>query len=411
MNQQMQGLTKEGRVKTIQQLELLHYGRQNTAFKNKADADITTATAGYFNYVYGAMAWVQMNLEANAWSVLPKVPYKRSGFRLITSKMAMAAANGISALGGTPESGQIADTVKPDVEYLKLKPKIAQIVFGASTVQDWLARSADDDAIGMEFVRGYAAVNHKENMHNMLLADIEEQAGDANANFAGDVNWESLDRIVSSDAEEDAVGGAHNDWYDPYDAIDRDASKKFDATVRSASGTIGQNGVLTQSVVTRFLRDMLKRGGKHGNVWLTGHDVHTEIQEIYSGQTRYKVGEMMIELGVNGIQTFQGHNVGLQIASLFGIPLIPTKDATHNADDASEVGRMYCLDTTDLEGFGQPRLGIGIAIPTSYNEVGRNHPLFPFVQDKFVEQALYWTFGETLCTKYNSQGKIRDIKL
>ena len=404
---------REGRVRTIQQLERLHYGRlgKGGGFFNKADANIDTSTANYFNYVYGALAWTQLNMEANAWSVLPKAPYKRSGYRLITGRMNMAANNGVTALGGTPESGNIADTVRPPVDLLKIKPKIAQIPFGSSTVMDWLAKSSDDDAIGMDFVRTFSAVNHKENMHKMLLADVEGLASAAGANAAGQLNWETLDRIISSDAEEDTLGGAHNDWYDPYDSLDRDATTKFDSVVESASGTIGQNGVLTQSVIRRFYKQMMKKANKFGNVILTGHDVHTEIQEIFSGQTRYKVGEMMIELGVNGAQTFQGHNVGLQVASLYGVPLIPSKDATQNTGDANEVGRMFMLDTTDGEGFGQPRLGIAVAIPTSYNEVGRRDADYPFKLEKFVEKAIYWTFGETLCTKYNSQGKLRDIKL
>ena len=405
-------LDKDGRVKTIQQLELAYYGQMaKSAMLNKADTNMTTSTTGYFNNVYGALAWSQLNLEANAWAVLPKVPYKQSGFRLITSKMTMAESNGVSALGGTPESGNIADAVLPDVKYLKMKPYIAQIVFGSSTVHNWIAKSTNDDAIGMDFIRTFAAVNHKENMHKMLLTDIEDLAGDASGNYAGTTNWESLDRLISSDAEEDALGGAHNDWYDPYDDLDRDATDIYDSVVRSASGTIGTNGVLTQSVIMDFYKDMMEEANKYGNVILTGHDVHTEIQEIFSGQTRYKVGEMMIELGVNGAQTFRGHNVGLQVASLFGVPLIPTKDAPRDVDDASEVGRLLMLDTTDLDGFGQPRLGLGIAIPTSYSEIGLGTPMFPLVQNKFVEKGIYWTFGQTLCTKFNSQGKLRDIKL
>ena len=294
---------------------------------------------------------------------------------------------------------------------MEIIPKIAQMVFGSSTVQEWLSRNSNDDTLGMSNIKEFMAVQHKENLSRMLMIDAEAAASGASGNYAGSTNWESLDRIISSDSEEDALGGAHADWYDPWDKLDRDDSDTYDAVVRSASGEIGTNGPLTQSNTRRFFRDVLKSGGKYGDVVLTSHDVVAEIQEIFDTQVRYRLGEKVVELDVNGVRTFSGHNVGLQVAALYGVPIIGTKDSARNANDADEVGRMFMLDTSDPESFGQPRLGIGIARPTTYREIGSGTPYYPFYTNRFNERGLYYTFGETICVRYNGQGKMRDIEI
>ena len=117
-------------VRTIQELEDLHYWR--SAFKNKANVYATSTTGGYHNHTYGAFAWANVNLEANAFSVLPKFVYDRSGFRIITGKVELTLANDNTKYGGTAESGKIAETAIPNVEQVAVKPKIAQLPFGAS---------------------------------------------------------------------------------------------------------------------------------------------------------------------------------------------------------------------------------------------------------------------------------------
>jgi len=73
---------------------------------------------------------------------------------------------------------------------------------------------------------------------------------------------------------------------------------------------------------------------------------------------------------------------------------------------------LFALDTSDAEGFGYPRLGIQVAIPTEYYEATRRTPGYPFLNNNtLVEKALFRTMGETVCRHFKSQGKIRDIKL
>jgi len=388
-------------IKTIDELEALYYGHNRNLLR-KADAPVTTSTVGTFNAIFGAYAWAQLNLEANAFGILPKYPWDKSGWRVITAKAVLNTTNANTVLGGTAEGGLIAETVKPTLQEIDVRPKTAQLPFSASEVMEWLATHSKDDIWGgLGSLRLFMAVQHKEFLNRMLLADVEAVAAAGGSN-TGTKDFESLDRIVSSSAEEATLGGSGSGHYDPWAAnatIDRDSSTDFDATVESASGTIGTNGVLTDDTLRTFLRKIRIAAGKDPNVFLGSHEVYSEIQGLY------------VQVDVNGIQTFKGTGVGIHVDSIYGIPFIPSKDAPSNAADSAEIGRLFALDTSDAEGYGYPRIGIQIAIPTEYYEATRRTPAYPFVNNAFVEKGVYRTMGETVCRHFKSQGKIRDIKL
>ena len=402
-------------IKTIDELEALYYG-YNRNLLRKADAPITTSTAGVFNAIYGAYAWAQLNLEANAFGILPKYPWDKSGWRVITAKPVLNTASGNTVLGGTSEGGTIAETIKPTLQELDVRPKTAQLPFSASEVMEWLATHSKDDIWGgLGSLRLYMAVQHKEFLNRQLLADVEDQA-DTGGAFAGTKDFESLDRIVSSGAEEAALGGSGSGYYDPWAAnatVDRDSGTTFDCTVESASGTIGTNGVLTDDTLRAFLRKIRIAAGKDPNVFLGSHEIYSEIQGLYMPSVRIPnpYGEALVQIDVNGIQSFKGTGVGIHVDSIYGIPFIPSKDAPSDTNDSSEVGRLFAFDTSDAEGYGYPRIGIQIAIPTEYYEATRRSPGYPFVNNAFVEKGVFRTMGETVCRHFKSQGKIRDIKL
>ena len=134
-------------IKTIDELEALYYG-YNRNLLRKADAPMLTSTAGVFNAIFGAYAWAQLNMEANAFGVLPKYPWDKSGWRVITAKADSITGTCITAFGGTPEGGAIADTEKPTLAELEVRPKTAQLPFSASEVMEWLSTHSKDDIWG-----------------------------------------------------------------------------------------------------------------------------------------------------------------------------------------------------------------------------------------------------------------------
>ena len=403
------------KIQTIDELEALYYGYNRNLIR-KADAPITTSTAGTFNAVFGAYAWAQLNLEANAFGILPKVPWDKSGWRVITDKAVLNTTNSNTVLGGTAEGGLIAETTKPQLKEIDVKPKTVQLPFSASEVMEWLATHSKDDIWGgLGSLRLFMAVQHKEFMNRALLADHDTGAAAGGA-FAGTLDFETLDRIISSHAEETATGGSGSKHCNPWAAsadINRDNTSmpEFDCTVESAGGAIGTQGVLTDDTLRTFLRKIRIAAGKDPNVFLGSHEVYSEIQGLYMPSVRVAnpYGESLVQIDVNGIQTFKGTGVGIHVDSIYGVPFIPTKDAPSYA--SGEVGRLFALDTSDAEGYGYPRIGIQVAIPTEYYEATRRTPAYPFVNNAFVEKGVYRTMGETVCRHFKSQGKIRDIKL
>lgn len=408
------------KLQTIDELEAIFYG-YNRNFLRKADAPLLTSTTGIFNAVFGAYAWAQLNLEANAFGVLPKYPWDKSGWRSIETKadcVCVACCCSVTSLGGTPEAGNIACAIKPCFAEIEVRPKTAQLPFSSSEVMEWLATHSKDDIWGgLGALRLFMAVQHKELINRMMLADVELLAAGASANFAGTNDFELLDRIISSSAEEDTLGGCKTCFYDPWrgstSVIDRDTGTVYDATVCSASGTIGTNGILTDDVLRTFLRKIRIAGGKDPNVFLGSHEAYSEVQGLYMPSVRIAnpYGEQLVQIDVNGIQTFRGTGVGIHVDSIYGVPYIPTKDAPSNACDSSEVGRIFALDTSDAEGYGYPRIGLMIAIPTEYYEATRRTPGYPYINGTFSEEGLFRTMGETSCRHFKCQGKIRDIQL
>lgn len=415
------------KIQTIDELEAIYYG-YNRNLLRKADQPVTTSTQGVFNAIFGAYAWAQLNLEANAFGILPKYPWDKSGWRTITAKAdnlldadteMCAVDDGVNnnPTGGTVEGGLIADTIQPTLCEVDVRPKTIQLPFSTSEVMEWLATHSKDDIWGgLGSYRLFMAVQHKELLNRQLLRDVENDAANFCGNWAGTKGLETLDRIVASDAEEDVVGGGSTDFYDPWKAnasIDRDCSTTYDAQVISPSGTIGTNGVLTDDTLRIFTRDIRKAAGKDPTVFLGSHCVYTEIQGLYMPSVRIPniYNESLVQIDVNGIQTFKGTGVGIHVDSVYGIPFIPTKDAPSNSADSDEIGRLFALDTSDTEGYGYARLGIMINIPTEYYEATRRTPGYPFINNAFVEKGLFRTMGETVCRHFISQGKIRDIKL
>ena len=104
-------------IRTIQDMEKLYYDVNNEDFIAKTDAPVLSTTTGVYNAVYGAKVWAQFNQEANAWSALPKIPWRQSGWRVMTARA------GSSADGGVAENGAIPDSIKPTFAEISTKPK------------------------------------------------------------------------------------------------------------------------------------------------------------------------------------------------------------------------------------------------------------------------------------------------
>lgn len=395
-------------IKTIDELEALYYSRAGAEFIQKADAPVLSSTTGVYNAVYGALVWAQLNQEANVWGCLPKYVWNRSGWRVMTARAESAAT-------GVAEAGTIPESIKPTFAQVSTIPKTIPTVFEVSEVQQFMAAESEDDAFGsVEQMRVLMGIHHKEMLNVSLLHDVSADAAGASAHRGpaeDSTNWynfETLDRIVSNGvattSEEAVFGGTYDAWFDVYNSdgtFNRDAGSTYDAYVDHNSGT---DRDLTDDLVRSLLENVREAGG-NPNLFITGHDTYSKLIGLYTTYVRYSpLGQSKASVTVNGISTAEGYPVGIDIPTLYGLPIIVSKNTTKDT-----ISRIYCLDISDPEGFGVPRLGIQIAKPTQYFEAGMLSGN-PFAINKFSNQGMYRTMGETICRKFDAQGKLRDLQ-
>ena len=380
---------------TIAELEEYYYGSGLKTI-TKADTVIGTGTAGTYNAIYGAQVWAQINQEANAFGVLPKTPWNKSGWRIQSTRA------GSTADGGIAEGGAIPDATTPSFVELSTKPKTVSHAIAVSQVQNLLATKTEDDVLGeIAQLRAILSLKHREAINQQLLADVSAAAATATADYTETTSMESLDRVVSNDSEEDAFGGTYNGWFDIY-GVDRDDSATSGTTYGDAyvDHNSGTDRDLTDEMVRTALTTIKSYGG-NTTVIITGYDTYSKLVGIYTGAVRYEpLGQANATIGVNGINTEKGLGFGVNVATLYGIPLIISKDTPKDT-----ISRMYFLDTSDPEGYGTPRTGIDmLQLPLYFEE--RN----PFVTGKFATKLLFETVGEIKCRFFKANGKIRDLK-
>ncbi len=371
---------------TIHDMMAYYYG--DTEVK-KADAPHLTSTTGIFNAIYGSMAFLQLNMEANAFAILPKYPWQHSGFRAITADAGSAAA------GGTSEGGAVPDTIKPTYAEIDVPVKEVSHAFDVSFRQEGLV--GKDDAFGtMEQLRPYFASLHAKRINEQLLADVDTVIDEAKP-------FESIDRVTATTAG--ATAGLYTAGDEDIYGIDRTSNSWADA-VLSHNSTVDR--VLSLQLVEDTLAT-LENNGARTNVVLTKPDTKWRLISLAQTQVRYQgvvqTGQLA-QIGVNGVETEEGLGFGVRVAMLYGIPLFSSQ-----AVQADTIGRIYLLDTTVQEGTNIPRLGISLLYPTMFFEAGMSaaNPN-PFIINRFSTEGVYYTAGEIVCTFFKAQGSIRDLK-
>jgi len=361
---------------------------------------------GVWNPIYGAQAWYNLNAEANWFGIMPKMAWDKSGFRVITSFTRTPSSMAIS------ETGTLPVPTAPQIQTIKLNPKIAVNTFMTTEITEQLARMSQDDIYAnLDVIRGYYAVEHIK-LVNMQIGSVAVGTSVATSNSGANIlTFESIDRIVSSYAEGTAVGLSATtsptlaQVINPYyGAIDRSqGASAWDSVVLSPSGTIGVSAAVTDASIRQLIQKT-RYNGAFSNVFMTGYNTYADLQGLYLTYWRtLNWGELMVQTGLNGIETASGVDTGIKVASLYGIPVIQAVN-TPSSNGVKE--NIYLLDTTDTEGYGDTRLGIQVLRPTSYLETSERDFI---LLNALAYEGMYLTIGEVACRFFSAQGKLRDL--
>ncbi|MDB4345528.1 hypothetical protein OAA43_00470 [bacterium] len=382
-------------TRTVQDMERYYYGAgTNMGFGYsgsellKADAPMLSTTAGTYQAIYGRKVWSQLNQEFNAFSILPKKPWDRSGWRVVTAKPSTAVGGGIA------ENGTLPDTTKPTFQNVAAKPKTIAHSFDMSEVAIFL--NDKDDGLGdiRSVLKEEMGKHHAEHINQMLTQDVDTPAGN---------DIESLDRVTVGSIEgsgttadtmnfsgDGTAYGAAGDE-DIY-SIDRSANSWSEAEV-STSGSDSTNRVLSLDHLDLLFQKIWQRGGNPKCI-LTGYDTLMRIQQLLQSQQRF-MEEKRVVPTYNGVKGVPGVEAGFIVATYNGVPIIPSKDVTQDG-----ISRIYMLDTDYLY--------YSTAKPTQYFESGIETG-DPFAINRLGQEGLYRTMGEVWTTFFGGQGSIRDL--
>ena len=383
-------------VRTVKDLERYYYGAGNAMGYSysgsellKADAPMLSTTAGTYQAIYGRKVWSQLNQEFNAFSILPKKPWDRSGWRVVTAKPSTAVGGGIA------ENGTLPDTTKPTFQNVAAKPKTIAHTFDMSEVAIFLADK--DDGLGdiRSVLKEEMGKHHAEHINQMLTGDCDTVAGN---------DIESLDRITGNDggssggltsmetgsAAADHCGASDLDIY----SIDRSANSWSNAEVTCGSDQDAANRLtLSLDHLDGMFQKIWVRGG-NPKVILTGYDTLMRIQQLLQSQQRF-MEEKRVTPTYNGVKGVPGIEAGFIVATYNGVPIIPSKDVEKDG-----LSRMYLLDTDYMY--------FSTAIPTQYFESGIETG-DPFAINRLGQEGLYRTMGEVWTTFFGAQASIRDL--
>jgi len=246
----------------------------------------------------------------------------------------------------------------------------------------------------MKVLREEIGKHHVE-MSNLMLAT-------QNGALAGN-DFESVDRVVASWDEQNLC--KENDGTTAYSThdldiygIDRDAgaSPWADAKVIHNSGVLTP---LTLDKLDQLFQTVWKAGG-NPKVILTGYDTLRRIQGLLQAQQRWMESREVIP-SYNGIQGVKGVEAGFVVATYNGVPIIPSKDVVIDQEASGGLSRLYLLDTDYL--------WLRVAKPTQYFEGGIDRG-DPFAVNRLGTEGMYRTMAELICSRFNVQGKLRDLK-
>ena len=374
-------------IRTVTDMERYYYGAGNAMGYTytgsellKADSPMLSTTAGTYQAIYGRKVWSQMNQEFNAFSILPKKPWDRYGWRVITDKPNSGAVH-----GGVAENATLPDTVKPKFQHVAAKPKTVVHTFDMSETAIFLADK--DDGMGdiRSVLKEEMGKHHAEMTNKMLLLDVDT---------AADNGFESIDRVTTGDSTGMTAGTHYTAGREDIYSINRDGTDNSWSYAEVNADTGATDRVLSLDQLDDLFQKIWVRGG-NPKVMLTGYDTLMRLQQLLQSQQRF-IEEKRVTPTYNGVKGVPGMEAGFVVATYNGVPIIPSKDVKPDV-----ISRMYFLDTDYMY--------FSTAIPTQYYESGIETG-DPFAINRLGQEGMYRTMGELWTTFFGGQGSIRDLK-
>lgn len=365
-----------------------HYRRQNSgvdmtkiqrtlmaAGHLRADDPWLTSVTGVVTDIYGQAVFDWLAKSSTLWKLLAKKPWNWNGWRVITADEATTA--------GIDENASFPETDKPDIAEIKTPPKYVASpweITEPARQQAQTQMGVDGDLPG--FNRKYYAKRHPSVLSGQLLGDVNTVAG---------FNFESIDRVISSQSEEaGALDAGDADIY----GLDRSASTTYDAYVDHNSDV---DRIFTLDLVDTMIENVKEKlddqEGFSRYFFLTGHDTYRVWKKKLQGQQRFDKTSVKIDR-FNGLQTLPGVEGGFNMSSYDNIPIFTSSQVVKDT-----LSRLYLINADFAH--------IRVALPTRLLETNDVDWL---LVDAMKTLHVMVTGGELVAERFNCHGKIRDLK-
>lgn len=377
---------------TIQDLVRMTYGQGGAQFAagaltgllQKSDDPLISSDAGIINPMYGKVVWDWLNKKATLWSLLPKKPWERSGFRVIT-------ADRSGKVTGVAEDGTLPDTDHPTRLAVLNQLSQGMTRWEVSRKASLLSEIEDGiDAWPQE--RAYQAEAHVSGLNEQIFADAYTAVDTSAATDKKGNDFETLDRMISSGAEEGHRGGTGSGQFDVYAAAgDRDSGTTFDSVVDENNDT---DRPLTLKMINDLIKSTVNNGADpDSQFFVTGLETLHDWEDLLGGYMRWE--EARVTKGLNGVSTQPGSDVGFMVSAYKGRPIFTDIDVPEDGAPG-----IYLVDKRFMY--------LKIRVPTIYVETDPGAHML--LQDKLKRQAAFITTGQLECTRFNVHGKIRDLE-
>lgn len=381
-------LLKKGIITTIDDLESWCYG--GSLYRQITQKTVNSSTSGYINIMYGKRAWDQVNREHTLFSLLKKVAWGTSGWRVITPEDSNTEQY-------TTEDGTIPDGEDPTPYELSVTP--ASIARRTSRTDIVDALSELDDGLSMLEIAKWLDARHKQIINIALLRDAGGSAHNSKGLY-------SIDRIIGSYSElaygkSDGSGVIPANYLDVY-GLNRDGGASWaDSQVLGQAFGSGDRDMLLKYLnnVIRQVRTNAGRIAAGEYVFVTHPDTADVIDQLAATNQRFKelTAKTFIKGGVGGMEILgaqprDGIEGAMQVATYKGIPIFTDPNVVQDS-----IGRIYLVNLNHLF--------LSILMPTRFYKWGG-----PETTASFNIEAMYRTVGQVVCTNFRKHGKVRDLQ-
>ena len=395
-------LTKaDGKIRTVYDMVDYYYGfvpeymakSSGDRKMSKQDNPMLTTSEGVRNAVYGSEVFSLVNHEPNIFALLENRAWVRSGERIATDH-----GHDLGS-GGSAENAELDDTDRPPLDQFEVDPQTVQHNFDVSQVKELLAETEDDDLEDpFDWLRRWygTGTEHQTGMGQHpkhINVQLGQNAPDREAE-----DLISLDQVIANGEEANAVEDAGLGDAEDYNVygFDRAGEEEFEANVLHNEGS---NRTFVIDLLDDAIREVKQNSGKNpvtdeNYFFLTGHDTYQRIENEVGGKERLEAER--VSVGMNGVDTQPGDDVGITVQSYKQIPIFESVDVP---DDG--ISRVYLVDSSTMY--------FKTLLPTQFYSTGTEVDGNPFAIDRLGNQGLYVTIGQLSLTNPAAHVKVRDL--